>query len=490
MELSLATFLQDSPRPFTATERELISQAFDFAQNAHEGQVRFSGEPYFSHVYETARYLLTRNLDAETIAAGFLHDVPEDTAITIEEIEKKFGGDIAFLVRGVTKLAQVRYQHTPESQTENLRKMLLATAEDIRVVLIKLADRYHNMQTLSAVPADKQYRIARETLEIYAPLAHRLGIGELKGQLEDLAFPYVLPKEHERLVKESGPHYNALTEYLARVMPHIRTELQKEGVFPLSINSRAKHLYSLYKKLLKEDKELDKIYDIAAVRIIVSDVAQCYRTLGAIHTLFKPLPGRIKDYIAMPKPNGYQSLHTTVFCLEGRIIEIQIRTQQMHEEAENGIAAHWAYSESGKPKKGALLAHNKLNWVTQLREWQNTPLGSDEFLESLKIDFFKNRIFVFTPTGDVIDLPEGATPIDFAYQIHSDIGDHCSGARVNQKMVSLNTILKNGDIVEIITQKNKMPNKSWLTLAKTSSARTKIRANLKKRGVFGFFNRS
>lgn len=461
---------------------ELITKAFEFAKQTHEGQKRLSGEPYFIHPFETAKTLSHLQLGAKMIAAGLLHDVYEDTGVTEKEIKKEFGEEIAFLIEGTTKLGTLKYRGV-ERQIENLRKMFLAMAKDIRVVLIKLADRLHNMKTLHYVPKEKQARIARETLEIYAPLASRLGMGEIKGQLEDLAFPYVYPEEYEKVTEIMKGKYEQKEKKLSRVKHEIEKELKKNSAGPVKIDSRVKHIYSLFKKLQQPDVDMNinNIYDLIALRILVKTVEECYRVLGIIHTLWKPLPGRIKDYIAIPKPNGYQSLHTTVFATDGEITEIQIRTEKMHEEAEHGIAAHWAYTESGKPDKGGKF-HPHLAWVNQLIEWQKSLPGQagtpqpKDFLETLRIDFFKDRVFCFTPKGDVIDLPEGATAIDFAYSVHSEIGNCAVGAMVNNKFVSLNTTLKNGDIVEIKTQKNKKPSLEWLEHAKTSFARKQIKS--------------
>jgi GTP pyrophosphokinase len=463
---------------------KLVKRAYDFAAKAHEGQKRKSGEPYIVHPLSTAMRLIEARLDAKTIAAALLHDVCEDTRCRPEDLSKEFGDEIAFLVDGVTKLNKIKYKGT-ERTAESLRKMFLAVAEDIRVVLIKLVDRLHNMETLKYLPPAKQVRIALETLEIYAPLAYRLGMGELKGQLEDLAFPYVYPKEYQWLMGKLKDHFEDRKKYIERLQPVVAEELTKEGIRFLNIHARAKHYYSLYKKLLKYDMDLNKVFDLIALRIIVGDIEECYATLGAIHKLWRPLPGLIKDYIALPKPNGYRSLHTTVFGPEGRVVEFQIRTQEMHEEAENGIAAHWAYSE----KKGSraytgretiFAPHKDIAWIQQLREWQKEFKNPDEFLESLKIDFFKNRIFVLTPKGDVFDLPEGSTPIDFAYHIHTDIGNSAIGAKVNGKMVALDYTLQNGDVVEILTQKNKKPSRDWLAYVKSPQARKKISSVLKK----------
>lgn len=462
-----------------------VKKAYEFAKFAHGDQKRKSGEPYIIHPLSVALRLADMRLDKETIAAGLLHDVCEDTGFTIDEIRKDFGGEVAFLVEGVTKLDQIRYKGT-ERNAENLRKMFLAISEDIRVVLIKLADRLHNMETLEHVAPEKQKRIALETLEVYAPLAYRLGIGEIKGRLEDLAFPYIYPQEYRWLAEHIKDTFEERGDYIERLIPKVKKELADENLTPLDIHARAKHHYSLYKKLLAHDMDINKIHDLIAVRIVAQNIEDCYRTLGVIHKLWKPLPGRIKDYIAIPKPNGYRSLHTTVFGPEGKITEFQIRTLEMHQEAENGIAAHWAYSEAKTqaprriPSYEGVGRSKNLSWVQQLREWQKEFTNPEEFLESLKIDFFKDRIFVFTPKGEVFDLPEGSTPIDFAYQVHSAIGNAAMGARVNGKMVSLDYRLASGDVVEILTQKNKRPNSDWLEFVKTAGARKKITASIRR----------
>lgn len=458
----------------------LVERAYRFAEEAHRGQVRKSGDEFITHPIAIAARLAERKLDAPTIAAAILHDVAEDSPYTKKDLEKHFGSEVAFLVEAVTKLKDIRYTDAAERSAENLRKMVLAFAEDIRVVLIKLVDRLHNMETISALKPEAQKRIARETIEIYAPLAHRLGMGEMKGQLEDLAFPIAHPEEWgsvHTLVREPLEKRRAFTE---RLIPVICELLTKESITPRDIHARAKHWYSLWQKLKRHDMNLELIYDLVAIRIIVDTIEQCYTALGAIHGEWRPLPGRIKDYIALPKPNGYRSLHTTVFGPEGKITEIQIRTPEMHREAEEGIAAHWAYSERKAAGNELLERSRALTWVNQLREWQTAHPGDPrEFLESLRIDFFKNRIFVFTPKGEVIDLPEGATPVDFAYHIHSDIGDRAVGARVNGKMSALSSELTNGDIVEILVQKNKKPSRDWLEFVKTSLARKHIRSALK-----------
>lgn len=456
------------------TDFDLIKKAYGFAESAHSGQKRLSGEPYFIHCFETALILNNLKLDAQTIAAGLLHDVIDDCEILPVKIEKEFGKEIRFFVESVSKLGNIKYRGL-DGKVENLRRMLLATAKDIRVIIIKLADRLHNMRTLKYLPEVKQKRIAKETLEIYAPIASRLGMGQIKGELEDLVFPYLYPKEYKWLIGMVPLRYEERHNYLNKVKIIVENEIKKEKINDFEINFRVKHYYSLYKKLEKFNMNFDEIYDLTALRIIVSDVSDCYRVLGILHKFWKPLPGKIKDFIALPKPNGYQSIHTTVVCLDGQIVEFQIRTKKMHEEAEWGITAHWAYSEFDKPEAGVKLDKGKFSWVKQLSQWQVGISQSKEFLESLKIDFFKNQIFVFTPKGEVIDLPEGSTPVDFAYKIHSDIGDKCVAVKINNKMAKLNSKLKHGDRVEIMTQKNKKPSSSWLEFVKTSQARSRIK---------------
>ena len=476
-------------------ELALIKKAYDFAARAHTGQKRKSGEPYMIHPLATATRLTEMRLDVETIAAALLHDVVEDTRYTKDDIKKEFGSGIAFLVEGVTKLDKIRYRGT-ERTAESLRKMFLAIGEDIRIVLLKLVDRHHNMETLAFVAPEKQRRIALETLEIYAPLAYRLGMKELSGVLEDLAFPYVYPKEHEWLVRTAKERYEEWNEYVKKIKPVLAVELTKEGIRFLDIHARAKHYYSLYKKLLKYDMDIAKVTDIIALRVIIPTIEDCYATLGVIHRLWRPLPGKIKDYIALPKPNGYRSLHTTVFGPHERLVEIQMRTPEMHEEAEHGIAAHWAYTEFKKKdtkvyaeKRHSFRAPQQFEWIQQIREWQKEFEKPDDFLESLKIDFFKTRIFVLTPKGDVFDLPEGSTPVDFAYHVHTDVGNGATGAKVNGKMVALDYALKNGDVVEILTQKNKKPSRDWLSFIKSAHARKKISSVIKRGREEKFFER-
>ena len=469
---------------YTEKDKELIRTAFEIAERGHKGQQRDSGEPYLTHPIAVATELVRLRLDAQAIAAALLHDVLEDSSVTKAELEHSVGRDVLFLVEALTKLDRVQYQGF-ERKVESTRKMFLAVAEDVRVVLIKLADRLHNMRTLEALHTEKQKRIAKETLEIYAPLAYRLGIGEFKGELEDLAFPIVYPEEHTWLKEEAKKYLPQRKEYLESIEPVIKKELEKNSIKHFRIDFRTKHLYSLWRKLLRYDMDLGRVTDLVAIRIVVDSIEDCYQTLGIIHALWKPVPSRIKDYIAIPKPNGYRSLHTTVFCEENIVVEFQIRTRQMHEEAEHGIAAHWAYSESGKPKDGIKADASRVAWIKKLQEWQRdiAPEKSEEYMEALKIDFFKDRIFVFTPKGEVIDLPEGATPVDFAYHIHSEVGDHMAGAKVNGKMVPFSYALATGDTVEIIVNKNKKPSPDWLSFARSSLSRGQIRSALRKQGI-------
>jgi GTP pyrophosphokinase len=461
----------------------LIGQAYKFAEAAHRGQLRRSGEPYLNHALATGEVLYEWGLDDVTVAAGLLHDVVEDTPVTEDELRKTFGEEITFLVRGVTKIGGVKYRGQ-EKQVENLRRMVLAMAEDLRVVLIKLADRYHNMQTLGALPVNKRRRVALETTEIYAPLAYRLGMQKLSGELEDLSFPYVYPSEYRWLIKNLGEKYEGREKYLRKIKPVVEKALKEAGVDIVSIDFRAKRYSSLYKKLLRYEMNIDRIYDLVAFRIIVKNIEDCYTALGAIHSTWTPLPGRIKDYIAMPKPNGYRSLHTTVIAEDNRIVEFQIRTEEMHREAENGIAAHWAYetakgSKSYRKRRVIKAGEQEIKWIEQLRSWQKDFTDPKELIDSLKIDFLKDRIFAVTPHGDVIDLPQGATPVDFAYHIHSKIGDQCVGAKVNENIVPLNHELQSGDVVEIFTQRGKMPSPRLLEFATTATAKGHIRNALR-----------
>ena len=466
--------------PVQAADQELIERAYIFAAQAHIDQKRRSGEPYITHAVAVAINCAKLGMDAKTIAAALLHDVLEDTAVTQAEMKAAFGEEIVFLVEGVTKLGTLKYRGH-ERHVESMRKFFIAIAEDIRVLIIKLADRLHNVETLSHVPPDKQKRIALETIEVHASLAGRLGMGKLKGMLEDYAFPYAYPKEYEytqKIIAERAPEANT-------AVSHAHTALEKtlrEFTITATVESRIKHTYSLYRKLVKYEHNVEKVYDIVALRVLVENLTDCYQVLGLIHMLWKPIPGRIKDYIALPKHNSYQSLHTTVITEYG-IIEIQIRTFEMHEIAEMGIASHFLYKEH-TPKETAVTVPKKLAWLDELRELHTVVKNPSKFLEHLRLDLFRDRIFVFTPKGDVIDLPEDASPIDFAFTIHSDIGEMVSSAKINGKMSTLNTKLKNGDVVEIVTGKNARPSSKWLDYTKTSIARKKIKNYIAEHGGF------
>lgn len=482
--MQAAEFLTLAQAHFHGEELQRITDAVDFATLAHEGQLRKGGDPYITHVLGAAAKLIDLAMDVDTVVAGVLHDVPEDTTYTLADIEKLFGPTVATLVAGVTKLGKLKYRGL-ERYVENLRRMFVAMAEDVRVMIIKFADRLHNLETLDALPADKQLRIARESMEIYAPLAHRLGIGEIKGQLEDLAFPYVFPKEYAWVKMIVGPRYEALDRVVDEMKLTIEQALVEGKVTVMSIHGRRKHLYSLYEKLIRPEynRDIQRISDLVALRIVVQNVNDCYAVIGIVHQLWKPVPLRFKDYIAQPKPNGYQSIHTTVFGPHGQPVEIQVRDQRMHDEAEYGVTAHWHYSESGKPDSGSRL-DNKVGWAKQLAEWKHELADDEQYLEALKIDALQKRIFCFTPTGDVIDLPEHATPIDFAYHVHTDLGTRCVGAKVNGKLIALDTEIRSGDVIEILTDKNrKVPNRDWLQIAKTQTARGHIRKALRESGV-------
>ena len=460
-------------------DKKLVKDAYNIALKVYDKRMRFSGETYFNHVYATARKLAELGMNSHTVAAGFLHDTIEDGILSDKEVLDKFGNDVLFLVKGVTKLGKLKYRGL-ERHTESLRKLFIATAQDVRVLIIRLADRIHNVKTLDGHPSEKKrVRIATETLEIFVPLADRLGMGQLRGELEDAAFPYAYPKEYKKVTELLKQRKILNKKYLEKVHRALQKRLAIEGIKNINIDYRVKRIYSLYKKLLRNDMDLDKIYDVVALRVIVPSVEDCYRVLGIIHSLWKPLPGKIKDYIALPKENGYQSIHTTIFTGDGGIAEIQIRTPKMHEEAEFGIASHLVYkriSSSKNTKEQERKVKKDLPWIKQILEWQKSVSDSGEFLENLKTDFFKDRVFAFTPKGDVIDLPEDSTIVDFAYAIHTDIGSHTSGAKIGGKMASLNTKLKNGDIVEIVTNKKSKPTSKWLKFVKTTIARRHIRA--------------
>lgn len=459
-------------------DRGLIERACMLAESAHRGQVRESGEAYIMHPLAVAEILAELEQDLETVAAGILHDVVEDTLISLEDIKKEFGPEIALLVDGVTKLMRLRFYSKEQQQAENLRKMFMAMASDFRVILIKFADRLHNMRTLDFLPASRQKEMARETLEIYAPLAHRLGIFRFKWELEDLSFRYLHPREYYNLVAELRQRRAEREEIMGRIIDYLAASLKEAGI-KSEITGRPKHLYSIWQKMTQQQKELGEIYDLTAIRVVVDTVRDCYTVLGQIHHLCKPIPGHFKDYIAMPKSNGYQSLHTTVVALKGNPVEVQIRTWEMHRLAEYGLAAHWRYKEGGK---GDRQFDEKLAWLRQFMEWQKETKDTNEFIETLKVDLFDDEVLVFTPKGDVIDLPVGSVSLDFAYRIHTDIGNSTVGAKVNGKLVPLNHQLATGDIVEVLTQKGATPSRDWLKTVKSSQARTKIRQWFKKEG--------
>lgn len=499
-DITVEDIFSATPTPLTSDQKKFLRQVVAFASDAHSGQYRKSGEAYIIHSLHAARTLAEIGMDEITIAAGLLHDVPEDTPVTLDEIAKKFGKEVSYLVDGITKLSKIRLQGSQQEYfLENLRKMFLAMAQDIRVVIIKLADRLHNMRTLDALPPEKALRIAKETFEIYVPIANRLGIGEIKAELEDLCFRYLEPENYERVKKLEETYLHDSESYLKRVREKLTELLKNEAIVVKNIETRTKNLYRLHRKLQNHDSDIKRIYDLLAIRIIVPSVSNCYEALGIIHREYRPMVGRIKDYISLPKPNGYQSLHTTIFGPEGRILEIQIRTEQMNDEAEYGIAAHWMYTEKQKGGwrdffvrkkapaankidiKASPKAKENLTWINQLREWQK-DIGRDdaEFMEGLKIEFFKNHIFAFTPQGDIIELPEEATPIDFAYAIHTDVGHRTNGAKVDGKMVPLDYQIHNAQVVEILTTKDmKKPNKDWLRFVKTSHAKQAIRRELR-----------
>ncbi|WP_295165342.1 RelA/SpoT family protein, partial [Selenomonas sp. F0473] len=456
-----------------------IERAYRFAEKAHRGQARISGEAYIIHPLNVAYILTGLHMDDETICAALLHDVVEDTHATIEEMEELFGKNIAALIDGVTKLGRIQYMSKEDVQLENYRKMFLAMAKDIRVIMIKLADRLHNMRTLKYMREDKRQRIAHETLEVYAPLANRLGISNIKIELEDLCLRYLEPEAYYTLVEEVKHKRQERQEFILDSIRQIKEKLEDAGI-EAEIKGRAKHFYSIYRKMKRDNKSVNEIYDLSAVRVLVSSVKDCYGVLGVIHAMWKPIPGRFKDYIAMPKSNGYQSLHTTVMT-HGDPLEIQIRTHAMHRISEFGVAAHWKYKEAGKSTGATDESDQKMSWLRQMVSLQKEYDDPKEFFEALKLDVFSDEVFVFTPRGDVIDLPKGSNPIDFAYHIHTEIGHHCVGAKVNGKIVPLEYKLKNGDIVSIVTNKaSGGPSPDWLNTVASSATRGKIRAWFKK----------
>ncbi len=455
-------------------DNNLVCRAFEFAYRLHEGQRRASGEPYILHPIAVAGLLRDLGGSATMIAAGFLHDVVEDTDITPEEIEERFGVEVRQLVEGVTKLSKFNFSSKTESQAENFRRMFLAMAQDIRVIVVKLADRLHNMRTLEHLPDHKRRRIALETREIFAPLANRLGIGRFKWELEDLAFKYLEPDAYREIQQHVADKRTDRESRLVAIAQTLQERLENVGIRCRDVSGRPKHLYGICRKMQRQQKEFHEILDVAAVRLIVESNDECYRALAIVHDMFRPIPGRFKDYIGLPKPNRYQSLHTVVMSKAGRPIEVQIRTEEMHHIAEYGIAAHWKYKESGNSTKVS-AEDEKFTWLRQLLEWQNDLNDAQEYLENIKTNLFDDEVFAFTPSGDVIALARGATAVDFAYRIHTEVGNHCAGARINGRIAQLDTLLQNGDIVEIITQKNSHPSLDWLNFAVTATARNRIR---------------
>ena len=482
-DVNVPDWLQDCLRATSSTATEpvpddivLISRAFEFAYQLHKGQYRASGEPYIAHPVAVAGLLRDLGGSGVMIAAGFLHDVVEDTDVTPEEIESLFGVEVRQLVEGVTKLSKFNFSSKTERQAENFRRMFLAMAADIRVIVVKLADRLHNMRTLEHLNPEKQRRISLETREIFAPLANRLGIGRFKWELEDWAFKYLEQDAYRQTQQLVAERRSDREDRLTKVAEILRQRLEEAGIKCLELSGRPKHLYGIYQKMQRQQKGFHEIYDIAAMRIIVQTKEECYRALAVVHDAFRPIPGRFKDYIGLPKPNRYQSLHTGVIGFTGRPIEVQIRTLEMHHVAELGIAAHWKYKETGGSNNTRITADDeKLTWLRQLLEWQNDLKDAQEYMDSVKDNLFADDVYVFTPSGDVVSLSRGATPVDFAYRIHTEVGNHCAGVRINGQWRVVDTPLKNGDIVEIITQKNSRPSLDWLNFVVTPSARNRIR---------------
>ena len=482
-EMTIEDVIATGKKNNRKSDGKLIRKAYEYAKKYHGGQLRKSGEPYIVHPVQVAYILSTLGLDNSTICAALLHDTLEDTDLSKQDLIENFGEEIAELVDGVTKLSKLKYASSEEQQVENYRKMFLAMGKDIRVILIKLADRLHNMRTLKYLTRDRQIANANETMELYAPLANRLGMYSLKWELEDLSFKYLYPEEYRELVEGINRKREERLKFIDMIMDQIRQALKKQHI-EAEITGRAKHLYSIYRKMKRDNITLDQVYDLFALRVIVNSVKDCYAVLGIVHELYNPMPGRFKDYISVPKPNMYQSLHTTLIGPKGTPFEVQIRTWDMHRIAEYGIAAHWAYKEAsflGNKKANVKVEEDKLSWLRETLEWQKDMQDPDEFLNTLKTELFEDEVYVFTPKGKIISLAKGSTPIDFAYNIHAEIGHHMTGAKINSKMMPIITPLKNGDIVEIITSDNtKGPSRDWLKFVKTSTAKNKILAWFKK----------
>ncbi len=480
-EVTIEDILEKMKKNNRRNDLKLIKRAYEFAKEKHGTQLRKSGEPYIIHPIQVAYILAGLELDEATICAALLHDVAEDTEVTIQDIAKEFSPEIAEMVDGVTKLGNLKYTSAEEQQVENYRKMFLAMGKDIRVILIKLADRLHNMRTLKYLKRDRQLAIAKETSDLYAPLANRLGMYSLKWELEDLSFKYLNPEEYREIVEGIDKKREERLQFIDQIVEQINKELKKQKI-KAEITGRAKHLYSIYRKMKRDNKSLDQIYDLFALRILVDNVKDCYAALGVVHELYNPMPGRFKDYISVPKPNMYQSLHTTLIGPKGTPFEVQIRTWEMHRIAEFGIAAHWAYKEANKDKKTSVIVQDdKLAWLRETLEWQKDMQDPQEFLNTLKTELFVDEVYVFTPKGEIKVLPRGATPIDFAYSIHAEIGHHMTGCKINSKMMPIITTLKNGDIVEIITSdQSKGPSRDWLKFIKSTTAKNKILVWFKK----------